>query len=425
MTTRPESPDPDAPNLDSTTRSKTRRLSDPEYSSDSSVQDDDYYQEDSPSSPHSGMVPKHLGKQSIQKKTLLAPEASHASASKAPIVSDDEEFEDDIEFDPDIAISHESNDVLKEKKAVKEFFEYVEKNINDFSDPKQREWLGSLPSRMRADAIPLFTDEDTNIDFQLHPSYTWMNAIYTHGWEDHSDIQNAGDLIPDYYVHSLLAIRESESQAAIIPLLDFVIPLGKLFANESGQSRWTGFEIFVNDSLELFGIFSLDEDDIKKWQIVDCKLFTMEFSIREIGGLRVNVRLRGVFRFARSIQTLWSAHFGQGPRLLFSDSIASCSLHLLELPTSRVSEALENRARASIYKALLYRVFETEKLRVEEDSVAGNDLLMLAVKHENISIMRVEFVTEHALAEPHPQTSLQELAEEAGDKRILELLALK
>jgi hypothetical protein len=82
-----------------------------------------------------------------------------------------------------------------------------------------------------------------------------------------------------------------------------------------------------------------------------------------------------------------------------------------------VLEALKSRERV--------RLIETEKLRVYEHSVAGSDLLRLAVKHDDISIMRLEFVIEDALPEHSHETSLQELADEAGDRRILELLAVK
>ena len=114
-------------------------------------------------------------------------------------------------------------------------------------DPTVRlEWFGSLPSKMVRKAIPLFTDPANGADYQLHLAFTRMDGLHTYS---HSavmpprTVENEKDLIPHYYAHT---------QVRIVTWPDIVVPLGKLFANSSGHSDWTGYEVFVSRKMDLW-----------------------------------------------------------------------------------------------------------------------------------------------------------------------------
>ena len=203
----------------------------------------------------------------------LSTDSSADSDPESSAGSEYERYCNAIEIDADIASTHQTNEELKGRDAVKQFFKEVE-NMDTLEDNEKREWIGSLPSKMFKEAIPLFTDFDTRTDYQLHFSYTRMKALHTYTFSSrvsHHVAGNESDNIPDYYVHSLLhATNRNEMELVSKP--NIVIPLGKLFVNESGHSNWTGYEVFVSSNMELWIIYILDEDDFEKWYSVDCGL---------------------------------------------------------------------------------------------------------------------------------------------------------
>ena len=132
---------------------------------------------------------------------------------------------------------------------MKEFFAKV-KNIKSAWDEDAREWLIMLPRTMRGEAIPLF---ESNIDgdledYQLQPGHSWLTAGV-----------NAKDPDWDFFQLSDTELREQPNR--------LFIPLGRLFVNATNDhrfeglgsrshlTRWTGYEVFVADNLELWIVF--------------------------------------------------------------------------------------------------------------------------------------------------------------------------
>ncbi|KAI1181700.1 hypothetical protein F5B17DRAFT_451212 [Nemania serpens] len=79
-----------------------------------------------------------------------------------------------------------------------------------------------------------------------------------------------------------------------------VIPLGRLFVNKSGRSIWTGYELFVSGSLEIWMVYGPSEWNTLSWldsidtglfaqgedpsgQVDKCKLARFCGSIRDLG----------------------------------------------------------------------------------------------------------------------------------------------
>ncbi|KAI9888236.1 MAG: hypothetical protein M1814_000941 [Vezdaea aestivalis] len=145
--------------------------------------------------------------------------------------------------DYDIAITHDSNIELKGRNMVKSFFHNVRK-YKSLSDSETRRWLENLPFHMRKDAIPLFVDgnsEDNSIEYQLHPSYTFLEPIKA-ATRPHTQF---------FRLYTNDHLLESP---------DLVMGIGRLFANyrngdERRTSKWTGYEVFVDQTLALWMVF--------------------------------------------------------------------------------------------------------------------------------------------------------------------------
>ena len=338
--------------------------------------------------------------------------------AESPVDSEFERYKNTAEFAADIAATHENNEELRGRVAVKEFFEKV-KSMDSVMDDEQREWIGSLPSTMATDPIPLFTDHDTKTDYQLHFSYTWMTGLHTYtkpALDDNSDSESSA--IADYYVHSLLHVRKGHAPRSI-SYPNLIIPLGKLFVNESGHSEWTGYEVFVSIDLELWIIYILDESGVQEWHPKECRLLT-----------RIQRNYQKITQLWSSLHTLETASFLDASRALYYQNLFARrasemssledyigSLYLLEISMHEVSEAV------SLPQKFLHKMLVTRKLRINAKSSAGRELLELAVENPESTIVKLEFVNGYGHVD-HSDT-LEHLATAADDRDILELLKRK
>ena len=268
------------------------------------------------------------------------------------------------------------------------------------------EWIGSLPSTMSGEAIPLFKDEDTETDYQLHLSYTWIDALHT------APFGSADD-----FVHGLLHVTKDD-ECEVIRDPNFVIPLGKLFVNKSSRSDWTGYEVFVSSSLGLWVIYNIDEGDPEKFYAVECSLFSYTIPASEKDG-HVQTEKQPSFKIARlwpSLSTLASADFEKAAQeISISQSrIYMGSFHLLEfderqamsLTADSIGQNLETRSRRIIVNA---------------ESSAGRELLLLAYKNSDEAIIELKHGDRHLQHESDDQTLIF-LAAKNQDETVVELL---
>ncbi|KAI1178682.1 hypothetical protein F4777DRAFT_537550 [Nemania sp. FL0916] len=160
----------------------------------------------------------------------------------------DDSDEVDYEIYPweyDIAYSHEANEALHAKPGVKDFFTEVQKHTS-LADDKTRNWLASLPMKLRG-AIPLFEYSEASEDYQLHTTYTSLSVDQL---AENPNQQGFGLTIDG---------KRVELNKSIFP--SFVIDLGRLFVNfprdGDGErvSKWTGYEVFVDFDLALWIVF--------------------------------------------------------------------------------------------------------------------------------------------------------------------------
>ena len=298
--------------------------------------------------------------------------------------SEYERYRNAIGIDADIASSHETNYELRERVAVESFFETVKK-IDTFKNSDERDWVGSLPSKMFKEPIPLFTDFDTGTDYQLHFSYTKMRALPT--YTSLKPKQNDSDNVPDYYVHSLLHISNG-SEVDLVSELDMVIPLGKLFVNESGRSKWTGYEVFVSSDMAIWMIYALDENDMQNWDPADCSLSRVVpvpgSAKAEQTGKAPGFKLACLWH---SLKTLDTATFKDAAILVGASQsrFYMGTFQLLEISMYEVSRALSSSSK------LFHRILETRKLRVNAESRASKQLLSLATRFPEKSIFKLKF----------------------------------
>ena len=146
-----------------------------------------------------------------------------------------------------MAIINKSNHKLRQRTAVETFLKMLQ-DLKSLEDLTTRLRLSSLPLKMSEEAIPLFnyTNHARNLheDYQLHPCYTWRKVTK-----------------PIAKPHVDLLRISSKCEAEKIPeRLNIVICLGRLFVRARSKStrcllRWTGYEIFVDNSLHLWMVF--------------------------------------------------------------------------------------------------------------------------------------------------------------------------
>lgn len=179
---------------------------------------------------------------------------------------------DHNEIEWDLGFPHQQNAKLRQRKIVQEFFAKV-KDIKSVWDKDAREWLRLFPQNMREEAIPLFESNIDGVleDYQLYPCYSWL----TQG-------AKAEDPDDDFYQLSDTELREYQNH--------LFLPLGRLFVNAangnrfnervplnfSRVTRWTGYELFLADNLELWIVFDGHSlaSPAPRWFPVPCGLTT-------------------------------------------------------------------------------------------------------------------------------------------------------
>jgi hypothetical protein len=282
-------------------------------------------------------------------------------------------------MDIDIAATHEDNAALKERDKVQKFLEKLSE-MKDLVSDETRQWIGSLPRRMAEDAIPLFTDNDTDTGYQLHFSYSWMSALHSTGF---SFIKP-----PDRFIHSLLHVTNSDN-CEVVSNPSIVIPLGKLFVNKSGSSHWTGYKVVASSSLELWIIYILDEVGPERSYPVECSLSRCIIPGDETDR-RMQTENSPNFKIARlwtSLSTLPSATFEKAVEKI---RVSNCekymgSFCLLEHPRDKAPQVV------SLAKTPVDKMLMTRRLMVNANSIAGRGLLSLAYKKANMAIFILMF----------------------------------
>ena len=150
----------------------------------------------------------------------------------------------------DMAHRHASNEKLRERDAVKQFFQRIpeHKTLHDIATSM---WLGFLPNDMMWEAIPLFTLESDNVyeEYQLHLGHSCLK------------LDKAAEH-PHWHI-GLLSIDEHAVEEAQdsnnSDILGIILGLGRLFVR-TGRSRrtlskWTGYEVVVDAKLQLWMVF--------------------------------------------------------------------------------------------------------------------------------------------------------------------------
>ncbi|KAI1130856.1 hypothetical protein F5Y10DRAFT_234930 [Nemania abortiva] len=162
----------------------------------------------------------------------------------------------------DIANTHDQNKELFERQEVRDFFDGLKKHAHPTEE--SCEWLGLVPYTLSTTAIPLFRDDNTDTDYQLHPCDPQLSRRRT--------VQH-----PHFYVKTLYFDR-NEIEGIPLPLagtptdayeyqhrqrIPLVIPIGALFVNNSNTlgengrlSLWTGYEVFCDLELNLWFVFN-------------------------------------------------------------------------------------------------------------------------------------------------------------------------
>ncbi|KAI1180969.1 hypothetical protein F4777DRAFT_181024 [Nemania sp. FL0916] len=200
--------------------------------------------------------------------------------------------------DFDIATSHMRNEDLFSRDKVKEFVKSVGE-LRSFGDPKTRKWLARLPLDMCNEVIPLFKDESSSTDYQLHPSFT-----------------NLPPGNPKSSPHPNIFCLSVNSERVTFPV--FVMGIGRLFVNAEDYngtrvSKWTGYEVFADSELALWMVFD-DKARIPKhngWYQLNCGLVKPPGEQQEDNGSAF-----GFAKFCRSLRTVLSASFDEASALI-------------------------------------------------------------------------------------------------------------
>ncbi|KAI1121504.1 hypothetical protein F5Y10DRAFT_288411 [Nemania abortiva] len=225
---------------------------------------------------------------------LPSPAAESPPESKTKSSENFEFDEHDTPPDPDadIANIHASNKELREREATKACFQIFDK-LDSLASKESRDQIGSIPSEWCDEAIPLFEHNDT--DYQLHFSYTWLE-VHDPTNEPESEPEAA-----DWDLHRLAGVTEEGIQIIANPFV--VIPIGKLFVNKSGSAIWTGYEMFISGSLEVWMIYVPTEHDTVTWNTADAGLFAHPGDQSDQAGKCK------MARFCRSLRGLKTATF--------------------------------------------------------------------------------------------------------------------
>lgn len=240
------------------------------------------------------------------------------------------------------------------------------------------------------------------------------------------DHDTAGEFNPDqavdFYVHFLARATEQSSMELVINPLT-VIPLGKLFLNRLGHSSWTGYEVFVSASLEVWLIYVSGEQDYGSWDTVDSglSLYPQGISPNEPKDNPAEQEPRQkLVRFWTSLASLQTATFEAIHKQVGHTRVLTGSLYLLEISKHDASLSIQR-----IHHDLLADPFsvylEGDTFCVDAVSPVGGELLLLARGNAKRHFVRVVF--ELPIGKRLDRSSsLISLAAETGSREIIRLL---
>ncbi|KAJ2984004.1 hypothetical protein NUW58_g6155 [Xylaria curta] len=319
------------------------------------------------------------------------------------MIESSEDFESDgpnSEFDPDadVANTHVSNDELKNRRTTEECFN-IFKSLSSLKDEGSREQIGSIPSKWCNEAIPLF--EHDNAGYQLHFSYTWMEAIHTYTSMGAKHPETA-----DWYLHCLAGVTENgDIQIVNTPLT--IIPLGKLFKNVSGRSSWTGYEIFVSETLEVWIIYVPNEHRSMAWNTVDTGLFVP-------GGDQSHQKgTPKLAQFWPSLKDLELATFEEVQKHVSKSNNSPFMEHfyLLEISTYSLAAILVSRSFYHSGDVRLHLISEEISISCDKSRLACCQLLLLAKENASNAFVKLS---------PLPSSGVDELRDShLGDYSLL------
>ncbi|KAJ8131353.1 hypothetical protein O1611_g2273 [Lasiodiplodia mahajangana] len=174
-------------------------------------------------------------------------------------------FDPDCSREFDIANTHDDNHTLFQREDIKKFYEEMDK-VTVLTD-NFIEWLGNIPRTMSNTAIPLFRENKTGTDYQVHPFYSELRP---------SQRPACSFMNP----HSYVCLVDLGSQQ--IP----VIPFGGLFINvpihnpsdpdQTGRlSKFTGYEVLFGLDKRLWFVFNHQSLGYSRfgWYPVPCSLW--------------------------------------------------------------------------------------------------------------------------------------------------------
>lgn len=266
---------------------------------------------------------------------------------------------------------------------------------------------------MNGKAIPLFTDEATGTDYQLHVCFTHMKGLHAYSHSAKMPPENEEDILPHEYAHSLLHVYQSQINMVARP--DIVVPVGKLFVNRFGQSDWTGYEVFVSQNMEIWIIYTVDENEYNEGYPLEYSLTNTH--LKEPAQQTNKSPVIKIAMLSSSIDNLESLDFNQAQNSVakFESGDRTGSYLLLEMTRNEVSRAL------SFSGERICRILETAKLRVDAYSIAGRELLCLANEHSKLTIVKLKY-EEQPQSIMDGRSRLHTLASSYGDGRILHLI---
>ncbi|KAI0118167.1 hypothetical protein GGR51DRAFT_554660 [Nemania sp. FL0031] len=344
---------------------------------------------------------------------------SPESGPDTPIKSKSEIYDPAWDYDTDLVYNHGSNQQLEETQAAKEFFAKID-NIDTLQDETTRHWFGCLPDKFPDGAIPLFTDGE--IDYQLHFSFSMMAGIDTSTF-----LTPLGPRLDpiEFFVHCIaLASETSELELVLDPL--FVIPLGKLVLNKYGRSYWTGYEIFVSGSLQVWIIYAPSEPGPFSYYNVDSGLFppSPEKSTDTGNKLVEQIPTQNVARVWHSLKGLRTATPHDIKNEVSKSVVRARSVYLLQLAMDEVPYAMKkfeetpSIPRTKAIPAPAYMSVGTFCIPVT--SPVASQLLQLALENPDQPIAKIVFRPQSQLIED--QSSLLLQAVEHDQEAVIKMI---
>ncbi|KAI1109529.1 hypothetical protein F5Y14DRAFT_432326 [Nemania sp. NC0429] len=335
-------------------------------------------------------------------ENLSDPEIGSSEGSRETQDFDDFDDSDDSEYDgyicpplPDADISniHASNQELREREATKLCFEIFDK-LESLGDNKSRDQIGRMPRQWSSEAIPLF--EHNGADYQLHFAYTWLRALHTYAKMVESEPYSA-----DWDLYGLAGVTQGGHLEVILAPLT-VVSLGKLFINKSDQLTWTGYELFVSGSLEVWMIHIPTKYDPVMWNTIDTGFFTQcENQPGQTGKCKLA-------RFCRSLRGLKTAAFEMVQKeVAVTKQTHFTDFYILELSKSDIQKfvALDLRYTSDISfrERDSHRrepVLKSGKI-ILRPGPASSQLLLLAEEYPRECFVRFSPVAHEVATEQH------------------------